>query len=233
MKSRHQKSISSFKKTQKKTKSHSSVWIRNLHVFIGTNITFICFLESQSFFSPFITLCHTGHVILIKTECGLPYLKNVPIMHTSEIKKNYSQHKPQHTTIHHSLPRCKDSQWKKLYTWDWIDSAGTGALAFWAVLRFTSLRDPGMTRSDRISVMIHPNFSHPHWTPSLSPYPWPSDHYHWTHHPYQTCHRCRPVNHPNHHHPLISHQSSPLSLSPGTSTIGNTPQWRCTKSHPQ
>ena len=31
-------------------------------------------------------------------------------------------------------------------------------------------------------VMIHPNFSHPHRTPSSSPYPtlhlWPSNHYH-------------------------------------------------------
>jgi len=28
------------------------------------------------------------------------------------------------------------------------------------------------------TVMIHPNFSHPHRTPSLSPYPHLSDHYH-------------------------------------------------------
>jgi len=27
-------------------------------------------------------------------------------------------------------------------------------------------------------IMIHPNFSHPCWTPSLSPYPCLSDHYH-------------------------------------------------------
>ena len=86
-------------------------------------------------------------------------------------------------------------------------------------------------------VMIHPNFSHPCQTPSSSPYPnphlWPSNHYHWTCHPYQTCHPCHPMNHPNHRHPLISPQSSPSSPSHGTSIVGNTPQWRCTKSHPQ
>ena len=82
-------------------------------------------------------------------------------------------------------------------------------------------------------VMIHPNFSHPCRIPSLSPYPCLSNHCHWTHHPYQTYHRYRPVNHPNHRHPLISPQLSPSSPSHGTSIIRNTPQWRCTKSHPQ
>ena len=78
--------------------------------------------------------------------------------------------------------------------------------------------------------MIHPNFSHLCRTPSSSPYPRPRDHYHRTHHPYQTCRRYHLVNHPNHRHPLINPQSSPLSPSHGTSIIGNTPQWRCTKS---
>jgi len=39
------------------------------------------------------------------------------------------------------------------------------------------------------------------------------------------------LTHPNHHHPLISHQLNPLSLSPGTSTVRSTPQWSHTKSH--
>jgi len=34
--------------------------------------------------------------------------------------------------------------------------------------------EPGLTES----VMIHPNFSHLHRTPSSSPYPSLSDHYH-------------------------------------------------------
>src|SRR5712664_1147740 len=62
------------KQLQQKIKKHKVVLITNICISLVAKITFIRFLKSLCSFSPFITLCHSGHVILPVNECGLPYM---------------------------------------------------------------------------------------------------------------------------------------------------------------
>src|SRR5712691_1876423 len=43
----------------------------DVHISLVAKIAFICFLKSLCSFSPFVTFCHSGHVILAVTGCGL------------------------------------------------------------------------------------------------------------------------------------------------------------------
>src|SRR5712691_9195618 len=54
-------------------KNHRVVWMIDVHISMVAKIAFICFLKSLCSFSPFVTFCHSGHVILAVTGCGLPY----------------------------------------------------------------------------------------------------------------------------------------------------------------
>jgi len=93
-----------------------------------------------------------------------------------------------------SLPPCVAAMWSLVVVGKGMsschfESQGMVPLTMWdarpnvavvclstAMLPFTSEK----MASGRIAnvVMIHPNFSHPHRTPSSSPYPSPSNHYH-------------------------------------------------------
>src|SRR5260221_9344560 len=54
-------------------KNRRVIWKIDVHISMVAEIAFICFLKSLCSFSPFVTVCHSGHVILAVTGCGLPY----------------------------------------------------------------------------------------------------------------------------------------------------------------
>jgi len=50
-----------------KIKNHRVVLMTDVHISLVAKFAFICFLKSLCSFLPFVTFCHSGHVILTVT----------------------------------------------------------------------------------------------------------------------------------------------------------------------